>query len=235
MDPELEEWLAEARDLEAADAPPDLDGMLEGVERRLSEADKSWTFWLQSRATSVRRAIAFLGAALIVTVTGVLSLRTNFADLPVPWLVLALGSVSALLGVSLYVGLRPLHEPALPKWIRLGVIGTTVGATCALALFAPEDAILSDQPLLAHASGCFFYGLLVGLPVYLLLRLLHRGGPAAALVTACAAGLTANLVLQLHCPRNDLEHLMAGHFTVVLLFLGGLGAIHWVIERVRAR
>ncbi len=235
IDPELEEWLKEARAEEDAAPTADFDDMLEGVEQKLKEADRSWTFWLRSRATSVRRAIAFGGAALVVLVAGTLSLRTNLAELPLPWLALAIGSLSVLLGASLYLGLRPLHQPELPGWARGGIIAATVVATCAIALFAPQDTVLGGETLLAHTSPCFLYGMLVGLPVYLLLRLLHRGGSTAALVAACAAGLTGNLVLQLHCPRGDVEHLMVGHFTVVLLFLGGLGAIHWFVERVRSR
>ena len=74
----------------------------------------------------------------------------------------------------------------------------------------------------------------MGVPVYVALRLLDRGSSAtASLLAACAAGLTGNLVLQLHCPVDGVEHLMATHFSVALLFLVGLGLAHLVVRRLR--
>ncbi|MEZ4337801.1 MAG: hypothetical protein R3B82_14375 [Sandaracinaceae bacterium] len=215
--------------------PADLDAMLGEVEKKMEAADRSWTFWLRSRATWLRRLLAFAAAAAVVGVGGVLTLRANFGELPLAWSATAVTSLAVLLGASLYLALRPLHEPPLMAWKRSALIGTSLVATLALALLAPADAIADDRGLLAHVTPCLVYGLLTGLPVFLLLRLLDRGRSTVAILAACAGGLTGNLVLSLHCPRNDAEHLMGAHFGVVLLFLGGLGAIHWLVGRLRDR
>lgn len=235
LDPELAEWLAEARE-DGADVPPaELDGMLGEVEEEIAGADRSPWFWLRSRATGLRRAMAFAVAATVVAVGGALTLRADFAELPIAWTLTAVGSLAVLLSASVWLALRPLHRPPLPPWVRSTLIGASLVATCALALLAPADTVAGDQGLLAHVTPCLVYGLLTGVPVYLVLRLLDRGSSALAILAACAGGLAGNLVLQLHCPRNDAEHLMAAHFAVVLLFVGGLGAVHWVLRRLRER
>lgn len=235
LDSELEQWLAEAREDGTDAPPPDLDAMLGDVEKKMEAADRSWVFWLRSRATWLRRLLAFAVAAVVVGVGGVLTLRANFGELPVAWIAIAVTSLAVLLGASLYLALRPLHQPPLPAVVRTGLIGASLAATLALALLAPADTIADDRGLLAHVTPCLVYGLLTGLPVFLLLRLLDRGRSTIAILAACAGGLTGNLVLQLHCPRNDAEHLMGAHFGVVLLFLGGLGAVHWIVGRLKDR
>lgn len=237
LDPKLEEWLAEARDAEP-EVPADLDRMLGDVEKKMEAADQSWTFWLRSRATWMRRLIALSAAGLVVGVGGVVTLRDNFAQLPVPYIVAALGSLGVLLGLSLHQALRPLHQPPIKGWQSRAIVGLTLLATAGVALLAPTDLpveIGASAGLFAHVGPCLFWGLLFGVPVYLMLRLLDRGSSTAALIAACAAGLSSNLVLQLHCPRSDPEHLMASHFAVALLFVAGLGIVHWVVDRRSTR
>lgn len=233
LDPELEEWLAEARADESVQPPPELERLLGEVEKDIEAADRSWLFWLRSRATWARRAIAFAAAMVVVGVGGVLTLRADFGALPFAWTATAVGSLALLLSASLYVALRPLHQPELPGWQRAALVGGSLAATSALALLAPADAALAagGEGFFAHVTPCLFYGLLLGVPVFLLLRVLDRGSSTVALIAACAAGLTGNLALQLHCPRTDAEHLMGAHVGVVVLFLAGLGAVHWLLRR----
>lgn len=235
LDPKLEEWLTEAAGAQPA-APADLDRMLGDIEKKMEAADGSWTFWLRSRATWMRRAVALSAASLVVIVGGVLALRENFAALPMPYIAVALGSLGVLLGLSLHQALRPLHRPPLAGWQHGAIVGLTLFATAAVALLAPNDTPTDPTTgFFAHVGPCLFWGLLFGVPVYLLLRLLDRGSSAAALLAACAAGLAGNLVLELHCPRNDPGHLMAAHFAVAVLFVAGLGIVHWLVRRRRSR
>ena len=163
-------------------------------------------------------------------------IRPDLGDLPLSYVAPGVGSLVVLLGLSLHNALRPMHYPAAPAWQRGGIVALTLAATGAIALFAPAHGVVeASESFMSHVSPCLFLGLLVGLPVYLLLRLLDRGSTAAGLIAACAAGLMGNLVLSLHCPRNDAEHLMAAHFAVALLFVVGFGAAHWVVERIRKR
>ncbi|GAB5543075.1 MAG: hypothetical protein SangKO_028350 [Sandaracinaceae bacterium] len=234
-EPELERWLSEAREVEGERADPEaLDGMLESVEREIARAEKKPSFWLRTRPTWIRRAIASGAALAVVGLTGALMLREDFHDYPMSYMALALGSLGALLLLSVHQALRPLHRPPLQGARKVGVVAVTLGATLALALFSPHEAG-EAHGVLDHVSGCLFFGLLLGVPVYFVLRLLDRGAQATSLLAACAAGLLGNLVLQLHCPRKDPEHLMLAHFSVVLLFVAGLGGAHYLVRRFSRR
>jgi len=232
-DPELEEWLAEAREAEAG-PQPELEGLLESVEREIGQAEKKPTFWLRTRPTWVRRAIASGAALGVVGLTAALMLRADFHDYPASYMAVALGSLGALLLLSVHMALRPLHRPPMRGAARAAVVGLTLASTFALALFSPHDPG-EAHGVFDHVSGCLFFGLLFGVPVYFVLRLLDRGAQATSLLAACAAGLLGNLVLQLHCPRKDPEHLMLAHFSVVLLFVAGLGLAHWLVRRLRGQ
>lgn len=235
LDPELEEWLAGAREEEAPRA--DYDAMLAGVEAKIDEAEKKPSFWLRTRSTAVRRVTAALAALAVIVVGGVLLTRRELGAIDPIHLAVALAALGALLGLSVHAALRPLHRPPPSPLARAATIALTLVSTFLLALLPPADASLhvaGDQGLLSHVSPCLFYGLLTGLPVYVVLRLLDRGTSAAPLLAACAAGLAGNLVLTLHCPRDDPQHLMLGHFSVALLFVAGLGLVH-LLARARDR
>ncbi len=235
LDPELSEWLAGAREEEPLRA--DYDAMLAGVEAQIAEAERAPTFWLRTRSTLARRLLAAIAALVVVLVGGVLLTRRELGAIDPVELAIAVGALGALLGLSVHHALRPLHRPPLSVPARAATIALTLVATFVLALLPPHDhAELASSPggLLDHVSPCLFYGLLTGLPVYLVLRLLHRGPSAASLLAACAAGLAGNLVLSLHCPSSDPTHLMLGHFMVALLFVGGLAAVH-LLARARER
>ena len=232
LDPTLEAWLAEARASEGA-APPDLASLRAAVESRIAAAEGSPAFWLKSRSSGMRRAVAGGAAALIVALAGVLVLRGDFASYPPIPMAIALGSLATLLGLAIHQALRPLHRPPMSRGARVAMVVLTLGATFALALFSPSDAADGAHGLLDHVSPCLFYGLLVGLPLYLVLRLLNRGGARTALLAACAAGLIGNLVLTLKCPIDDPEHLMLGHAQVAVLYLAGLGAVHGIARALR--
>lgn len=236
LDPKLEEWLADAREQEHAEGGmPDLSDLLGDVERDQERAEKSPRFWLMSRPTWLRRLVACAAVVLIVVVGGVLSLREDIGRLPAAYVITAVGSLGFLLAAAAWTALRPLHRPPPPRWVSWGLVAATLGATFALALFAPPSPDHPPTSLLHEmVSPCLFYGLFLGLPVYLLLRLLDRGPGLTALIAACAAGLAGNLVLQLHCPRTDPEHLMGAHFSVALLFVVGLYLVHVAVRRLRS-
>ncbi len=235
LDPALEEWLSDARALETSASPADVDALLADVEGSLAKADKSPRFWLRSRSTGARRAIACLACLAVVGVGALTGLRSDLSEISVAWLAVAVVSLGSLLGASAFLALRPLHRPPLAPWARHGLVGLSLLATFALALVGPDGHALPavDGMIREMASPCLFFGLFFGLPVYLVLRLFDRGPSVGALIAACAAGLAGNLVLQLHCPRNEPEHLMGAHFTVVLLFVVGLYAIHAAVRRLR--
>ena len=76
------------------------------------------------------------------------------------------------------------------------------------------------------AGACMGVGLLLGVPVYALLRLVDRGNALGSLVAAAAAGVAGNFVLKAHCPIAGATHELFGHASVALVFVVGLGLVH---------
>lgn len=233
LDPTLEEWLTEAREMDQDASVPDLDALMAATEQRLEKADKSPRFWLMSRATWARRLIACVAAAGVIVVGGVMKLRSDLDAMPTWFAVVSFGALAFLLGASVWVSLRPLHEPPLPRWMSGCLVGATLGCTFLLALLSPHEGGHDTSFVHEMVSPCLFYGLFLGLPVYLVLRMLDRGFGVGALIASCAAGLAGNLVLSLHCPSGDPTHLMASHFMVAVLFVVGLFAVNQAVKRLR--
>ncbi len=234
LDPELAEWLAGAREDDAPRA--DYEALFEGIESRIGEAEKKPSFWLRTRSTLARRGAAALTAVAVIVVGGVVLTKREIGAIDPLQLALSVGAIGTLLGLSLHHALRPLHKPPLSPLARGVTVALALIATFVLALFPPHDegAAPFARPLLDTVSPCLFYGLLMGVPVYLALRLLDRGTSTSSLLAACAAGLAGNLAVTLHCPSSEPMHLMLAHFTVALLFVAGLGLAH-VVTRARAR
>lgn len=74
----------------------------------------------------------------------------------------------------------------------------------------------------AHALPCFLDGLLVAaVPALVglraLRRLVPRGSWPSALALGGACGILAGLILQFHCPREDLVHVGLAHGSVMLV------------------
>jgi hypothetical protein len=220
-------------DLEAyvrgADRPPDVDyqALLRDVEAQIAGAEKKPLSWLRARATWARRAIAIGAAFLIAGVVGAAWLRSDLDDRSLPHVAVAIAGLALLLSVAAFEALRPLHQPARAPWMRFAIAAATLVATCAVAALPP----MVEPGTGPSWSPCLFFGLLTGLPVYLLLRILDRGSSSGPLLGACAAGLLGNLVLELHCPSHDPQHLMIGHFGVAVLFVLGLGSLHLLLRR----
>ena len=76
------------------------------------------------------------------------------------------------------------------------------------------------------AGACMGVGLLLGIPVYGLLRLVDRGNALGNLVAAAAAGVAGNFVLKAHCSIAGTTHELFGHASVALVFVVGLGLVH---------
>lgn len=232
-DPALEAYREAARvDPPSEQRERELFDVLEGrIER--ARAGPAWR--LRARSTTLRRVIALGAFGVMAVVCWLTYRRADWSVYPALRMGLALGAMGCLLGLSLVTALRPLHRPALSRakgWavVALSLLATLVIATLPPAHTATPEAIPS-APLYEHAPPCVFIGLLFGLPVYALARLLDRGASFAPLMAAVAAGLAGNLVLQIHCPITAPVHNVAGHFGVALLFVLAVA----VAERIRGR
>ncbi len=192
--------------------------------------------WLVSRPTWLRRLVAGL-TVVAATLFGVVFLqRPDLDAYPVTRMLLSIGLLAALLLFSLGTSLRPLHEKALPPWSVAATVVAIVLLSFGLAItpthYAPDPAHLPEGPEWVHAVRCLYFGALVGLPVYVVGRLLDRTRDSSrALLAAGAAGLTGQLVLLLHCPIGEPGHLVSGHASVVALFF----VLVWAVVRIERR
>jgi hypothetical protein len=136
-----------------------------------------------------------------------------------------------LLVVAMFMVTRPVHLPALPRWQSMCLACIAVGATV-LAAFWPYPSALAathDHSGGTMVGACMGAGLLLGVPVYGLLRLVDRGNAFGSLVAASAAGLAGNFVLKAHCSVPGTSHELLGHASVALVFVLGLGLVHrWI-------
>lgn len=236
LDPDFEALLAEVQRDSVAEVEGmgvDLEAMLAEVRQDVARADAGPVGWLRSRSTMTRRVIGFAGALAILGVGLAMGLRGDLEDYGAVRLVLGTFALGTLMGLAIHQALRPLHEPPLSANGQRGIVGASLAATCVLALWpSAHGGPLHGEHVFAHAMPCLRTGLLVGLPVYFLLRLLDRSpGSTAPFLAACAAGLIGNLVLQHHCANSDAGHLMLGHVSVLVLFLAGLAAVHWLTQK----
>ncbi|MEQ8278723.1 MAG: hypothetical protein RMA76_29495 [Deltaproteobacteria bacterium] len=198
--------------------------------------DQSIVGWLKSRPTWVHKLIAGL-TVVGATLFGVVFLRRPDLDAyPVLRMTVSIGAIAAVLFVSLGWSLRPMHKRALPPWavaaMAVGAVALSFGLAITPTHYAPDPAHLPHGAEWVHALRCLYFGALVGLPVYVVGRLLDRTrDPSRAVLAAGAAGLTGQLVLLLHCPISDPTHLVTGHASVVAVFL----ALVWFVVRVERR
>lgn len=222
------------RELDAAGVPetgPLFDEMFSELKARCDQSDRTLAGFLRSRSTAARRMIvlsifAFLG------LVGWFAFPLIAAEgRSVQWTA-SLIAFCILLVLAMFMVTRPVHLPALPRWQSLCLICVAVGATI-VAAFWPIPAALAATTH-NHGGGfmagaCMGVGLLLGVPVYALLRLVDRGNALGNLVAAAAAGVAGNFVLKAHCSIAGTSHELLGHASVALVFVLGLGLVHrWI-------
>jgi len=182
--------------------------------------------WLRSRPSKLRFLVLVLSALLAVAVGAGLNLRPDLALYPRARLValLALYSLGVLFAFKKELFLSaPGRALADHTLLALGALGLPF-----LLAFAPAtDAV--RVPGLAGAFGCFSYGALLTLPSALLIWALDRDDRPSVrtvLLSAAALGLSANLLLELHCPNGNLGHVLLGHASLGVAWL-----LMWALTR----
>ena len=218
----------------AQEGPPDndelIDRMFANVKDECTESDKTIAGFLRSRSTIVRRLIV-LAAFAVLAVAGFNTFTLVDESVRNPQWIATLVAFCALLIVAMMMVTRPVHRPALPRWQVACLACIAVGATV-LAAFWPSSGVYAATH--EHTSGlmagaCMGFGLLLGVPVYALLRLVDRGNAFGNLIAASAAGLAGNFVLTAHCAIDTTAHVLLGHASVAVLFVVGLGLVHrWI-------
>jgi hypothetical protein len=212
----------------ALEPAPDLADLFASVQTDIAR-ERGLVAWLRSCPTALRMAMAYGCVVALCVATALGWLRPDIQVYPMGRMVMGLATMALLIAVGVGLVLRPLQRAALPTWVS----GATV-AVAVLALFAFYSLPVAHEAhpsslqapgvaaLLARARPCVVVGLLLGAAVFAALRALDRGGARRSLLRAAAAGLCANLVLQLHCPNTARLHLLAGHFAVLVLLLAAV-------------
>jgi hypothetical protein len=210
---------------EASLAVPFPDAMFEQLEARVA-GETGPRAWLRSRPTNLRGMFVVLGVLLVVLFGGIAKQRPDFADYPTTRvaLVLVLYFVAIVVAAAKELTLAPRrggfadNPLLLSGGLGLPFLVAFLPATEASRHFGPEGAL-----------GCFVYGAVLTVPVALLLWAFDRDDePSLRSVglSAVALGLSANLVLELHCPSGNALHLLLGHASIGIAWLGA-----WFVAR----
>jgi hypothetical protein len=228
---EFSRWAA----ADAGAAGLDLDGLHAELQAKLAE-ERGPAAWLRSRSTPVRGVLGGAAVALVVVATMAIWLRPDFEVYPAGRMLALLALLAGLIIVHLILVLWPLQLPAAPRWLsRAAVIAAPLGLLVLYALPAAHNVhprSLHPEglwPMFQAALWCLLIGTAVAGGLYVVLRSLDRGGTQRLLLMAACAGLAANLMLQLHCPKTAPMHLLIGHLGVV----GICFAAVWLLTRER--
>lgn len=223
---DLERDLAALRELAAApdDHGPD-DDVLAALRTRIEadqEAEKGLLGRLRSLPTTTRRLVAGAVALGFTLLSGLLLPRPNLGQYPTLRMALILGAMAVLCGVAVWRILKPLHEPrpsatADRVLLVLGVLAPVLFACWPMPAELRHEA---TGTFVGRAMSCLAFGGVLGIPVLGLAVAMRRArvdGAAVAALAGVAAGLTANLGLQLHCPATDPSHILVSHASLVVL------------------
>ena len=229
-----EEGLGERlRELDAPDTPQNrerLDRMFANIRAECDQSDRTLAGFLRGRSTIARRV-------LVLTIFSGLAILGWFAFPLVgdqartgQWTA-SLVSFCVLIVLAMFMVTRPVHLPALPRWQSVCMACIAILATV-VAAFWPHPAAhaaTAEPGVSMMAGACMGVGLLLGIPVYALLRLVDRGNALGSLVAAAAAGVAGNFVLKAHCAIPGTSHELLGHASVAVVFVVGLGLVHRLV------
>jgi predicted anti-sigma-YlaC factor YlaD len=216
----------------AAEVPapaPFPDELFAAVEARVGR-EAGPRAWLRSRPSPLRFQLIALCVVLLVAVAGGMRQRPDLAQYPVARIVLLLGGyfVAILLAVGKELSLAA-RRGRLADYFALALGALLVPFV--VALVPATEA--SRHTGAAGALGCFLYGALFTLPIAILLWAFDRDDrPTLRTVclSAAALGLSANLVLELHCPSGHPLHLLLGHASLGLAWFAA-----WLLTRRLSR
>lgn len=201
-----------------------------GVLERRIERESGVRAWLRSRPSRLRFFLVLVPLLLVVLAGGVLRQRADFAQYPALRIVLLLCVYFVAIALAFAKELFEHPRPgALSDYV--GLLGFAI-AVPFLAVFAPATE-LSRNAGPQGAFGCFAYGALLTLPLAVLLWALDRDDrPSLRTVclSAAALGLSANLLLELHCGNGNPLHVSCGHASLGLAWL-----VAWVFVRGLSR
>jgi len=208
---------------------PSSDDLFEQIEGKLAR-ETGPRAWLRSRPSPLRFTLLLLPLLLVLLAGGLLGQRADLEHYPMQRVALLL--CVYFLAIALAFGKQLSESPrghALGDYVGLLAFALAVPA---LAAFAPATEV-SRRIESSGAFGCFGYGALLTLPIALLLWALDRDDrPSLRTVclSAAALGLSANLLLELHCGNGDWAHVLGGHASLGVAWL-----VAWAVTRRLSR
>jgi hypothetical protein len=221
------------RELDAAGVSEDgalFEQMFSEMKASCDQSDRTLAGFLRSRSTATRRLIVLSIFGLLATIGWFAFPLIADEGRSVQWTA-SLAAFCVLIVIAMFMVTRPVHLPALPRWQSVSLTCVAVGATVVAAFWPVPAAVAATHD---HGGGfmagaCMGVGLLLGVPVYALLRLVDRGNALGNLVAAAAAGVAGNFVLKAHCSIAGTSHELLGHASVAVVFVLGLGLVHrWI-------
>ena len=224
-------------------AEPEVEAMLGELHGKLAR-DRGLAAELRRRPTPLRVFLALGAVAALALAVLVWQRRPDLGVYPAGTLLIAVASSVLLLGACFAIALRPLQRVEVPRRQRYALLVMALALPVILAARphrAPgsvASAGWAGPEFVQRAAACFSYGLLLAFPVlvlgWALDRAEHRSLPNA-LLAAAAAGIGANLFLELHCPITEVFHLLAGHASVGLALVTGYALFLLLRGGTRAR
>lgn len=201
--------------------PGDVTGQL-GVTEALIARERGLRAFLRSRPTRVRWLLCLVLPAVLLA-RELLKNRVPLSDLGLTRSLAALLLVVALALIA-RSALRPLPLERPAARLRSAFALVAWAVPCVLwfapgASTAAED--LSSSGFALRSLSCFGYGSALAAPSFALLYAFDRNDRVAHRVLALAAGLVAvlsSLILLVHCPNTHRAHLIAGHFSIGLVW-----------------
>lgn len=233
LDPELVVCLRELGEPEGTADRQRMDQMFASIERRCEKNDKTVRGFVRSRSTALRRLMV-LATLAALGIIGLSMFPLAGESIRGSWWFAPLVALSGLLIIAAMMATRPVHKPAFRRWQVACLACVTIGAAVLVAFWpgGSAQAAAAGENAGTLAGACMGMGLLLGVPVYALLRLVDRGNALGALIAASAAGLAGNFALEAHCPIGTTEHILLGHASVAALFVLGVGLAHyWTASR----
>jgi hypothetical protein len=215
-------------------ASDDFDAQLAATQS-LIERERGVRAFLRSRSTGVRWLLS-LGLPMLLLTRELLRKRVLWRDLGTPRIIAGL-VLLGLLGLLAHSALRPLPIERRAARLRASLAVVAWCLPCVL-WFAPEARASADElsgGFAWHSLACFAYGSALAAPSFALLWALDRDARVSYRVWALAAGMVAllgNLILMLHCSITSPAHLLAGHFSIGLVWFAAVSTAKWCMRRV---